>query len=95
MVAHSRAAGGHARIRALNRPRPLRVEADERGGPTAVSLSGRRCAVDAVLDTWRIDDEWWRARPVRRVYYSLLLEAGRTVTVFRELVSGRWAKQAC
>jgi hypothetical protein len=47
-----------------------------------------------MLKTWRIDDEWWRTRPVSRLYYSLLLEDGRTVTVYRDLVSGRWFKHA-
>lgn len=93
MVAHPRAQGRAGRVRQLNRPRPVRVEADERGRPTAVWLSGRRCAVEAVLETWRIDDDWWRQRPVSRVYYSLLLEDGRTVTVYCDLVSGRWARQ--
>ena len=46
-----------------------------------------------MLETWRIDDEWWRERAVSRLYYSLLLEGGRTVTVYRDLVSGRWARQ--
>ena len=27
------------------------------------------------------------------VYYSLLLEDGRTVTVYSDLVSGQWARQ--
>lgn len=94
MVAHSGAPSGHRRIRPLNRPRPLRVEADEEGWPTAVYLSSRRWAVDAVLETWRIDDEWWRKRPVSRLYFSLLLEDGRTATVFRDAVSSRWAMQA-
>lgn len=80
-------------IRPLNRPRPVRVEAGEDGRPTAVWLSGRRCAVETVLETWRIDDGWWRERPVSRMYYSLLLEDGRAVTVYRDLVSGGWAKQ--
>ena len=60
MVAHPGAAGGHARIRPLNRPRPVRVDASEDGRPVAVWLSDRRHAVEAVLETWRIDDEWWR-----------------------------------
>jgi hypothetical protein len=93
MVAHAGAAGGPGRLRPLNRPRPLRVEAGEDGRPTAVWLSGHRHAVEAVLEVWRIDDEWWRQRPVSRVYYSLLLENGRTTTVYRDLVSGRWARQ--
>jgi len=70
------------------------VEADEQGRPISVYLSGRRYTVEAVLETWRIDDEWWRARPVSRLYLSLLLEDGRTVTVYRNLVSRRWAMQA-
>lgn len=61
--------------------RPSRVEAGEEDWPTAVCLpAGRR-------------DEWWRERPVSRVYYSLLLEDGGTVTAYRDLVSGRWAKK--
>ena len=94
MVADPRAAGSLYRVRPLNRPRPLRVEADGQGEPIAVYLSGRRHGVEAVLETWRIDDEWWRERPVSRLYFSLLLEDGQTVTLFRDLVSGRWAKQA-
>ena len=101
MVAHSRAAGGLRRARRLditqgrplNRPRPLRVDAGEDGRPIAVYLSGQRLAVESVLETWRIDDEWWRERAVSRLYFSLLLEDGRTVMVFRELVSKRWARQ--
>jgi hypothetical protein len=72
----------------------LRVEAGEDGQPTAVYLSRHRYAVEAVLQLWRIDDEWWRERPVSRLYYSLLLEDGRTVTVYRDEVSGTWARQA-
>jgi hypothetical protein len=72
------------------------VETDERGWPIAVwsaSGGGRRHAVEAVLETWRIDDEWWRPRPVSRLYYSLLLEDGRTVTVFRDKMKGSWSQQ--
>ena len=94
MVADTGAPGGPGRVRALNRPRPLRVEADGDGGPAAVWLSGRRCAVEAVLERWRIDDEWWRERAVSRLYYRLLLADGRTVTVYWDLAGGRWAQQA-
>ena len=101
MVAHPRAADGLRRDRPLditqgrplNRPRPLRVEAGADGRPIAVYLSGQRYAVESVLETWRIDDEWWREQAVSRLYFSLLLEDGRTVTVYRDLVSGRWATQ--
>ncbi len=94
MVAHPGAADGPRRLRQLNRPRPVRVEAGDDGQPAAVHLSNRRFAVEEVLETWRIDDEWWRERLVSRVYYRLLLEDGRTVTVFRDLMNGHWAKQS-
>ncbi len=102
MVAHSGATNGPDRIRPfdiaqgrpLNRPRPVRVEANDDGRPASVYLSGRRWAVEAVLETWRIDDEWWRQRSVSRRYFTLLLEDGRTVTIFQDATSGRWAMQA-
>lgn len=94
MVAHTGAQGGPGRVRPLNRPQSLRVEAGEDGQPVAIWLSGLRYAAEAVLDIWRIDDEWWRQRPVSRVYFRLLLEDRRTVTVYWDLVRGLWAKQA-
>jgi hypothetical protein len=50
--------------------------------------------VEAVLESWRLDDEWWREQPLSRLYLRLLLKDGRTVTVYQNLVTGRWAKQA-
>ena len=93
MVAHTGAADGPRRLRSLNRPRPLPVEAGEDDRPLAVRLSGRRLAVEAVLQLWRIDDEWWRQRPVSRTYYSLLLEDGRVVTAYNDLTLNRWYQQ--
>jgi hypothetical protein len=51
-------------------------------------------AVEAVLERWRIDDEWWREQPISRLYYRLLLEDGRTVDVYQALRTGRWFRQA-
>lgn len=70
------------------------MEADKDGGPVAVHLSIGRCVVKEVLETWRIDDEWWRKRPVSRVYFHLLLEDGRTATVYCDLVRSAWFSQS-
>ena len=70
------------------------MEADDEGRPVAVTLQGRYLCVVQVQDTWRIDDEWWRERPVSRLYFEVALEDGRTVTVYEDLVSGRWAMQS-
>ena len=93
MVAHPRTPAGPHRLRPLREPRPVDVEADEEERPVAVTLNDRRLAVVAVQDTWRIDDEWWRERPVSRLYYELALEDGRVVTVYADLVSEKWANQ--
>ena len=71
------------------------MEADGEGRPVAVTLRpGERLSVAEVQDVWRIDDEWWRERPVSRLYWRLGLEDGRVLTLYRDLVSGRWAIQS-
>lgn len=92
MVADPRAAGSAGRLRPLNRPRQVRVEADQER-PLAVHLSNRRVTIEEIVEIWRIDDEWWREHPISRMYYRLLLEDGRTMDVFQDLTNGRWAKQ--
>ena len=69
------------------------MEADKDGGPAAVHLSIGRCVVKEVLETWRIDDEWWRKRPVSRLYFNLLLETGQ-MTVYCDLVRSAWFSQS-
>jgi protein ImuB len=81
------------RLRSLNRPRAAKVEADASGEPAVLLVSGRRIMVETVLDRWRIEDEWWRERPVSRMYYRVVLEDGRVVELYRALLSGRWYRQ--
>jgi hypothetical protein len=102
VVAHSRTPARPHRLRPLREPRPIAVEADGEGRPVAVRLRpdgrpsgrGERLRVAEVQDVWRIDDEWWRQRPVSRLYWRLTLEDGQVVTVYEDLVSGRWAIQS-
>lgn len=82
------------KLRSLNRPRAAKVEAAESGEPSALHVSGQRIAVESVLDVWRVEDEWWRERPVSRMYYRVLLEDGRVVDLYRALGSGRWYRQS-
>ncbi len=82
------------RITSLHTPRRVRVEPNDSGDPLAVHLSGRRLVVEAILERWRIDDEWWRDRSISRLYYRLLLEDGRTVDMYHALRTGRWFRQA-
>ena len=81
--------------RALNAPVPIAVRADERGHPLAVRRPAwpRERRVAAVRDRWRVDDEWWRAEPISRLYHELVLEDGALLTVYRDLVAEAWYEQ--
>lgn len=86
------------RLRPLAGPRALRVETDGDGLPARVLFEGVLRDVTSVQDRWRIDDEWWRERPLSRLYYQLQLEGERVVTVYRDLVEkgdgeGVWCVQ--
>jgi hypothetical protein len=65
------------------------VDTDHTDQPTAVIIDGRRVLVDAILDHWRIDDEWWRCEVSRR-YVNVVLAHGKRMVLFCDLVDGRW-----
>ena len=33
------------------------------------------------MEVWRVGEEWWRERPIRRTYFQLVVQSGQTVTV--------------
>ncbi len=77
------------RPRTLGAPRPVRVRMGAGGRPEAVE--GRR--VEAVRESWLIEDRWWTPSPVRRRYWEVVTADGRNLVVFRELDKGRWYEQ--
>jgi hypothetical protein len=46
-----------------------------------------------IAERWRIDEGWWGANPVSRLYYRLVLDDGRLVTVYRDLRDETWWAQ--
>ena len=76
-------------LRRLYVPRPAAVEADEGGKPTAVD----GVAVEAVREEWVVEDRWWTPNPLGRHYFELALAGGRSLVVFRSIVSKRWYRQ--
>lgn len=76
--------------RRLNVPLPATVRADARGRPLA--LDGR--AIDAVRESWLVEDRWWTAEPLRRRYWEVVTTRGELVVLFRELDQrGGWYRQ--
>jgi hypothetical protein len=52
------------------------------GGRTAAA--GPWLAVEQVEEVWRIGEAWWRETPIGRTYYRVIVDGGRTVTLFRD-----------
>ncbi len=80
------------RLRRLNAPAPVEVRAAD-GLPRTLLLDRRWRAVARVEEVWRIEDGWWRPRPVARTYYRLLLEGDRPLTVYRDDLDDSWWTQ--
>ena len=77
------------RPRRISEPRPSAVAADAVGRP--VTVDGE--VVDAVRESWLVEDRWWTERPLRRRYWEIVTDGGRNVVVFRDLVAQRWYRQ--
>lgn len=95
MVPDTRAALGTHALRPLSTPTSLSVRVDAAGQPLAVKRgrwSSPR-AVARVQDRWRIDDEWWRERPVSRLYYTVVLEGDLLLTLYHDLLTDAWFEQ--
>ena len=75
--------------RRLAEPRLATVEAAAAGRPGTVD--GRR--VDAIRESWLIEDRWWTTAPLRRRYWEVVTADGRNLVAFRDLERGRWYTQ--
>lgn len=62
------------------------------GTPKTVKYRKRLLQVKGILNVWRIDDEWWR-KPISRLYYSVEFTSGSRLTIFRDLITGKWYRQ--
>jgi hypothetical protein len=74
----------------LASPRAARVRAERRDG-RPLEVDGR--AVDAVRESWLVEDRWWNGTPIRRRYWELVTTCGRDVVVFHDLRRGGWFTQ--
>lgn len=101
MVAPARAPLRTDRLRAVNEPQLVTVGFDESGVMTVGrpdclprAKRGDRTVgkVEAILESWRIDDEWWR-HMIARAYLEVILEGGKRLVLFQDLITGQWFLQ--
>ena len=93
MVGNPRRTPDSRRIRRLNSPAAIEVEADSDGVPLRVRAGGWQ-DVRLLREPWRIDQHWWRTEAIRRTYYRVAFEDGRPLTIYSDLTSGHWFSQA-
>jgi hypothetical protein len=63
--------------------------------PHPTSTPVQRCrspTVESILETWHVDDEWWR-EPISRRYVEVILEGGKHVVLYEDLTTGDWFMQ--
>ena len=92
MVANTRAPIRTHRLRPLNLPRAISVDLGEDNLPAAVISDGKRRSVVEIGEIWRIDDEWWRDQITRR-YVEAVLEGGRHIVFYENLITDEWFEQ--
>ena len=73
----------------LGLPVTAHVRAGEHGRPLTVDGD----AVDAVRESWLLEDRWWTDRPLRRRYWEVVTAGGRDLVLFRDLETGSWFRQ--
>ena len=87
-------------LRPLNLPRPVEVDLDTHGLPMRVVTGSlgtlRTYEVEQVQEVWRVAEAWWRAASVQRTYYQVVIDSGRTLTLFHddeEHLAAGWYEQ--
>ena len=94
MVTSSRTPLRTDRLRAVNEPRPVAVEMDANGLPTTVGWADGPMGgqIECINEVWRIDDEWWR-KQISRLYFEVMLDGGKRIVLFNDLISNEWYMQ--
>ncbi len=91
MLANTRAPLRANRLRPLNLPRAIETTLED-DLPVAITLDGKSKRIEAIRETWRIDDEWWRDQIARR-YVEVILEGGGHVMLYEDLLAREWFLQ--
>ena len=89
----------HSRRKRSGNPHPSPLPTRERGHdrPQATLLSdGKWMLVAEIDDIWKINDEWWRGpdEEIARLYYVLRLGSGQKLSIYLDLATNIWYRQA-
>lgn len=68
------------------------VRIDASGRPAAIRTGSVWGRVAEVVNTWRVETDWWRT-PVGRDYVRCLLVDGECIDLYRDLETGVWHRE--
>ncbi|MDE0592028.1 MAG: hypothetical protein OSB68_02115 [Dehalococcoidia bacterium] len=71
-------------------------EREQRPKQTMLLSDGKWMLVADIDDIWKVNDEWWRGsnEEIARLYYVLRLENGQKLTIYLNLATNIWYRQA-
>jgi hypothetical protein len=71
-------------------------EKEQRPTQTTLLPDGKWMLVVEIDDIWKVNDEWWRGpnEEIARLYYVLRLESGQKLTIYLNLSTNIWYRQA-
>ena len=69
------------------------TEPDDQSLRTTHHVPRTELQVESIIDTWQLDDEWWRQRISRR-YVEVVIAGGKRMLLFEDLVTGEWFEQS-
>ena len=93
MVQNSRKTSGFNYLRAINTPIPIVVKESPKKLPKSLAINGYIKHIALISDIWEINDEWWRSKPISRLYYQAITHEGRQITIFNDLIDNQWYQQ--
>ena len=82
-----------SRPKPLNLALPAEVHASPGGRPLEVLLRGHWRKVNAIIESWKLDEGWWRDRAISRRYFRLELNDEFEMVLFQDLLSRDWWMQ--
>lgn len=68
---------------------PVPVTCGANGHPVTLRWRGRAWRIEAVLNHWRADTQWWDT-PVQRDYYKVALEGGGMLLLVHDHTAAAW-----
>jgi hypothetical protein len=69
------------------------VVTDAAGLPSRLRLGHAWHEVTLARRPWRVEQHWWREDPMRRDYFRVMPVGIPALTVYHDLVTGKWARQ--